>query len=225
MARVKLSAVLMMTAGLGLYATLPAALADSPVPNSTATLEIRFLQFTIDHHFGALRMTELAAGTETSPPGASINADDGTPPTPNTRPTVRKADVPDIISLARRNNRMQREEILEAQEYLYKWYGINYQPHLSAENAGMIAYLESLPAGTAFDEGFLKTFSAHHTMILAPASLCIAAHFVEHAALQRYCNNIWHSQISDIEQMRAMLCFSYNQCAFVPFKPEDPITQ
>lgn len=38
------------------------ALVDEPGRGRTGPFEIRFMQFTIDHHFAALRITELAAG-------------------------------------------------------------------------------------------------------------------------------------------------------------------
>ena len=64
-----------LTASVGLMAIfstlgllmLPLPLAaDGPGRGFTAQFEIDFLKFTIDHHFGALRMTELAAGTTRS---------------------------------------------------------------------------------------------------------------------------------------------------------------
>lgn len=54
-----------LAAAVAWAAALPfSALADSPGHGLTARYEIEFMQMTIDHHFAAMRMTELAAGTD-----------------------------------------------------------------------------------------------------------------------------------------------------------------
>jgi uncharacterized protein (DUF305 family) len=105
---------------------LPLA-ADGPGRGLTAQFEIDFLKFTIDHHFGALRVTELAAGTDTKR-NAEISSKEGTSPSPEFPQTPAKALLDELKSLARRNNRMQREEMLTAQMFLREWYGITYEP-------------------------------------------------------------------------------------------------
>jgi hypothetical protein len=111
------------TLGL-LMLPLPLA-ADGPGRGLTAQFEIDFLKFTIDHHFGALRITELAAGTDTKR-SAEISPTEGTSPSPEFLSTPARALLDEVKSLARRNNQMQREEILTAQAFLQKWYGITY---------------------------------------------------------------------------------------------------
>ena len=52
----------LLTASVLLAAPAQAAL---PGTGRTAAFEKKYLTFIIDHHFSALRMTELAAGTDT----------------------------------------------------------------------------------------------------------------------------------------------------------------
>lgn len=52
-------------AGLALAAIASTAFANGPGRGATATFEKNYLVFIIDHHYSALRMTELAAGTDT----------------------------------------------------------------------------------------------------------------------------------------------------------------
>ena len=51
-------------AAAALSAALPSAFADGPGRGLTARFEVEFMQMTIDRYFTALRMTELAAGTD-----------------------------------------------------------------------------------------------------------------------------------------------------------------
>ena len=119
--------------------------------------------------------------------------------------------------MARRNNRMQREEILQAQTLLKKWYGITYQPAVRLVNQQMIALLEKTPAGSEFDRMFMEVFSRHHYSALEPSATCQVASEITHEQLHRYCSNIVHSQIGDIEDMREMLCEQFKACDFQPF--------
>lgn len=90
----------------------------------TATFERDDLQFIADHHCAALRMTELVVGTDTVRDGP-ISAVEGTSPTPEFGSTPAKSGMDPLTSLARRNNRMQREEILTAIRLLREWYGVS----------------------------------------------------------------------------------------------------
>ena len=84
-----------------LYTFTTSALADEPGRGRTGPFEVRFLQFTIDHHFVALRITELAAGGD---PVRSVvvSPEDKTSPTPGFSPSPAKATLDDLKSLARR---------------------------------------------------------------------------------------------------------------------------
>jgi uncharacterized protein (DUF305 family) len=203
-------------AGLALVAITGTASADGPGRGSTATFEKNYLVFIIDHHYSALRMTELAAGTDTQRNAPVSNPGEGTSPTPGYGATVAKASDDQIRSMSRQANRTQREEIMKAQRFLQDWYGMQHQPQLTADGQRMIANLESTPAGAQFNQVVLRTFSNHHLSALAPSLHCQVKSDIAHAPLHRYCENIVVAQKNGINDMREMLCKKYGDCGFVP---------
>jgi hypothetical protein len=58
--------------------------------------------------------------------------------------------------MARRNNRMQREEIMTLQRFLKDWYGIQYEPRVSEGGKAMIAILEGAQPGANFNHLFFE---------------------------------------------------------------------
>jgi uncharacterized protein (DUF305 family) len=203
-------------AGLALVAITGTAFADGPGRGSTATFEKNYLIFIIDHHYSALRMTELAAGTDTQRNAPVSNPGEGTSPTPGYGATVAKASDDQIRSMSRQANRTQREEIMKAQRFLQDWYGMQHQPQLTADGQSMIANLESTAAGAQFNQVFLRTFSNHHLSALAPSLHCQVKSDIAHAPLHRYCENIVVTQKNGINDMREMLCKKFGDCGFVP---------
>jgi uncharacterized protein (DUF305 family) len=205
----------MLALGL-LILPLPLA-ADGPGRGLTAQFEIDFLEFTIDHHFGALRLTELAAGTDTTR-NAEVSPQEGTSPSPDFPATKARALLDELKSLARRNNRMQREEILTAQTLLRQWYGITYEPRLRADAAQAIEHLEAATPGEAFDIEFMEIFSRHHFMIVQAATACLVASELRHHELRRLCRGFVENQIADIDEMRHLLCEPYGICDYQPLE-------
>lgn len=202
--------------GLALVASVSgSAFADQPGRGLNAEFEKRYLREIIDHHYSALRITELAAGTDLQRDDA-ISPMEGTSPTPRTAPVQAKAGSEEIKSMARMNNRMQREEILQAQAFLRDWYGINHSPRLPAEARAQIAILEKAAPGRAFDHLFLEVLSRHHYMALGPSTDCQIAADQLHDALIRYCAAIVHAQIKDIQDMRDMLSKEFNYHDYAP---------
>lgn len=189
--------------------------ADEPGRGLTARFEIEYLQFAIDHHFSALRMTELAAGTDATRDGA-ISATEGTSPSPTFSMTAAKATDNEIKSLARRANRVQREEILEAQGFLRDWYKIEYQPRIRLLNRLQIELLERTPAGTQFNHYWLETFSRHHYLIMTRSLDCLVSSELRHKPLERYCRGIVNAQLGEIDAMRELLCRNHNICDYQP---------
>lgn len=189
--------------------------AEEPGRGLTAQFEISYLKFIVDHHFSALRMTELAAGTDMTrdPP---ISPTEGTSPTPDTAPVQAKAASDELKSLARRNNRQQREEILAALKFLRDWYGIEHRPRIDRRSQAQIALLEQAPAGAEFDHLFMEVLSRHHFLALEPSVRCQVAREIEHHMLERYCEGIVRSQINDISDMREMLCRDFSICDYQP---------
>lgn len=190
--------------------------AAGPGRGATAQFEKSYLAFIIDHHYSALRMSELAAGTDPHRDAAVVNPAEGTSPTPGFSSTVPKASDDEIRSMARLANRMQREEIGKAQHLLMEWYGARHEPQFSQEGQKMIAMLERVPAGAAFNQAFLRAFSNHHLSALAPSLHCQVKSDLVHDGLRRYCENIVVTQKNDISGMREMLCKQYGECGFVP---------
>lgn len=182
-----------------------------------AKFEQQYLRFVIDHHYGALRMTELAAGTNVHRAPAILPSE-GTAPTPGFRATIAKASLDEIKSMARRDNRVQREEILTAQRMLMMWYRTTHTPALSASAQEMIALLERAAPGAQFDKTFLRHMSHHHFEVLAPSLRCVVGANLSHGELQRYCEGIVDAQTMEIDEMRHLLCERYADCHFQPFQ-------
>ena len=200
----------------GALATMPTpGRADEPGRGLTARSEVAYLKFAIEHHFSALRMTELAAGTDAAR-NAEMSPAEGTSPTPGTQHTPAKAHLEELKSLARRNNRAQREEILTAQRFLKQWYNIDYEPRLSPEGRRAIEILERTPAGREFDVDFMEILSRHHFVIAQRSLECLVSSELRHDDLKRYCRGILEAQVLDIEEMRHLLCREYHICDYQP---------
>jgi len=213
----RLSKRLNSLAVLSLCALLSAtAYADGPGRGLTAQFEKDYLAFIIDHHYSALRMTELAAGTDLQRDAMLNNPQEGTSPTPNTAATPAKASNEQIKSMARQANRTQREEILKAQRFLRDWYGASHTPELKPEGQQQIQLLEQTPAGTQFDQTFLEVFSSHHYRALAPSLDCQVKSDIQHDSLKHYCDGIVHAQTNGINDMRKLLCDKFSICDYQP---------
>lgn len=200
------------------FAVIAPAKADQPGRGLTASFEMEYLKFIIDHHYSALRMTELTAGTQLNAPMPEISPTDGTSPTPNFAFTEAKASSDELKSLARRENRTQREEILEAQGFLSDYYGIDYSPSISPENQQRIDILEQTPPGAQFDIAFIEIFSRHHYDATTRSTECQVAVDPSHVELQGYCRGIVNGQVMQIGMMRNLLCEEYQICDYQPLE-------
>lgn len=136
--------------------------------------------------------------------------------TPDAAATPPKAKLDEVKSLARRNNRMQREEILMTRMLLRDWYGIDHEPQLSPMSQAAIELLERAHPGAEFDHLFLEVFARHHFVISARATECLASLDLSHDALRRMCRSILEAQLVDIEEMRDLLCREYRICDLLP---------
>jgi len=196
--------------------------AEGPGHGQTARFEVEFMQMAVDHHFAALRMTELAAGTDVQR-DADISASEGTSPTPGYATTPAKASLDDLKSMARRNNRMQREEIMKMQGFLRDWYGVQYQPRVRPENAVQIAILERAQTGADFNHAFYEVFARHHYTLMEPVNACMTGTDLGHDELRMECRGMWHSQIADIEMMRMELKKHFGIEDYQPFRNLEPL--
>jgi len=95
------------------------------------------------------------------------NPQEGTSPTPDTSATPAKASDDEIKSMARQENRVQREEIVTAQRFLKDWYGVDHTPQVLPENQRAIQLLEQTSAGAQFNREFLEVFSSHHYPVVS----------------------------------------------------------
>lgn len=197
-------------------AAVARAHADQPGKGLAGHFEVNYLKETIDHHFSALRITELAAGTDTTR-NAQIASDEGTAPTPDFGATDAKSNADEIKSMARQANRAQREEIMRAQGFLQDWYGINYQPRLSEVNRARIQILEEASPGNQFDHLFLEVFSRHHFVIAVRSLEAITSSDLKHEALRNYARAIVEAQQIEINGMRDILCRMFNLCDYQPY--------
>lgn len=211
--------LLLASTALLVAGTAP-AMADGPGRGETANFEKAYLRYIIDHHYSALRMTELAAGTDRTRDAILNNPAEGTSPSPEFGTTPAKAGDEEIRSMARMENRAQREEISKAQTMLRKWYGMRYDPVLSNESRRMINMLEQAAPGTQFDATFLRTMSNHHFVALSPSLHCQVKSDLGHDGLRRYCDNIVTVQKNAINDMREMLCKKVGDCDFIPMGPK-----
>jgi len=193
--------------------------AREPGRGITSNTEQQYLKFIIDHHYSALRMTELAAGTDTGR-SQEIGPAEGVAPSPEFAATPAKAQLAPIKSLARRENQVQREEILSALDLLQKNYGMQYTPQIPSSARSAIQTLEAAAPGEAFDRAFLKGFSMHHFLAVEQSQRCLAGREANHQPLRRYCQGIVDGQTLQIEEMRELLCEVYAECDFQPQRTE-----
>ncbi len=200
---------------ISILLTLP-AIADSPGRGLAAQFEKDYLIFIINHHFSALRIIELAAGTDPQRDAAIDNPQEGTSPMPEASATPAKATSDEIKSMARQANRMQREEIATAQRFLREWHGINSTSQLLPEGQRQIQLLEQTPVGDQFNHVFLEVFSSHHYRALVPSQDCLVKADIKHDSPIHYCEGIVENQAREINDMRKQLCDKFNICDFQP---------
>jgi uncharacterized protein (DUF305 family) len=164
--------------------------------------EVQYLEFTIDHHFSALRITELAAGT--SAVGLTSNFA-GAPDVFAASPA--KATDPVALQVATMANAAQRREIVEGQGFLRTYYGIDFIPTLQPPLQPLVAYVDQAASGDPFNIAFLEDFSGHHATLVPSSQQCTTA--APHADVQAYCASIVASQTMQISQMRTELSSVY----------------
>lgn len=183
---------------------LPAATAHA-VPflqSPTFANEVQYLEFTIDHHYSALRMTELAVGTDSV--GSSSNFA-GSPDVYAATPA--KATDPVAVQVATTANAAQRKEIVKGQSFLQTYYGIDFIPTLQPPLEPLVSYLDQTASGDPFNIAFLEDFSGHHATLIPASQQCTTE--AVHAEVQAYCASIVASQTMQISQMRTELADVY----------------
>lgn len=194
----------LMTASAFVVAGLIPVAADAVPMTQPPTFrdEVSYLEFTIDHHFTALRMTELAAGT------AAVGSSSNYAGSPNVfAPTPAKATDPVALTIATMANMGQRREIVEAQGFLQTYFGISYVPSVQSYLAPPVQFVNQASAGDPFNIAFLETFSGHHATLVPSSQECAIA--APDSPVRDYCAGIVASQTRQIGQMRAELASVY----------------
>lgn len=160
-------------------AVRPAA-ANAPAPDRrTADFEIRFLEFTIDHHFMGVQMAQLCVQKATLPP-----------PTSDAR----------LKQLCGQIAADQQQEMQQLQTWLKQWYGIDYQPQI--RQPGQIQRLQRLE-GERFDIEISRMFIQHHERQIRESQRCLDRAF--HPELRAFCQHTIEEQSREIQEFRAII--------------------
>jgi uncharacterized protein (DUF305 family) len=147
----------------------------------------------------------------------TTDADEGTAPTPGYEATKGKAELERLRSLARRNDRVQRKQILAAQRMLRAWHGAEHEPRLTSAGRQGVAILERTSSGEAFDQAFIEVFARHHSTALQSSTQCLAGRDPAHTELAGYRRGIVEARLEDIDQLRHTDCDAYDVCDYQPF--------
>lgn len=188
---------------IGLAGLLPAAARAVPMVEPQPFVdEVQYLEFTIDHHYSALRITELAAGT------AAVGSSSNVAGSPDVfAATPAKGTNPLVLETATMANAEQRMEITEAQGFLRQYHGIDYAPRLRPFAQPLISALDQAAAGDPFNIAYLEVFSGHHASLIPPSQECAAA--APHEDIRAMCARIVEMQGHQTEEMRTELRDTY----------------
>lgn len=166
----------------------PRVLLDQAAPNPTsAKVEVDYMKFVADHHAMGIQMAEMC---------------------------LDKAYRPELLALCERNREDQTRELAEVLLWLRDWYGISYQPRMSANGRRDMALLAAEPDGDPFQLRFLYVFSKHHENIVQKSERLLPQ--MVHPPLRQLATNIIVNQTRDINDMRSWACDWYGDCHTVP---------
>lgn len=151
-------------------------MAGGPAPaKSQSRFEISFLQEMIDHHYAAVKMSELCAGR-----------------------TVH----PELQELCDQIKAAQTEEIAQMQSWLLDWYGITYEPELDRKTQRQLDELAAM-TGEEFEIAYMTMMIGHHSMAVMMALDCLKEAY--HAEMLNMCAKMLGDQGNEIALMRIWL--------------------
>ena len=153
----------------GLFAAGPAPERDQ------RRFEIRFLTEMIDHHYGAVKLSELCAGR-----------------------TVH-AELQEMCDSIKTN---QTQEIEMMRSWLREWYGQDHAPELDRRTQKQIEYLSSR-TGAEFEKAFMAIMIRHHSMAAHMAVDCLNEAY--HPEMLNMCAMMLGMQGDEIAQLRIWL--------------------
>ena len=166
----------LLACALAAFVFTSPVLASGPAPErDQRRFEIEFLKSMIDHHYGAVKMSELCDGR-----------------------TVH----PELQEMCDQIKSSQTEEIAMMQSWLQNWYGVTHAPHLDRKTQRQIAHLATL-SGEAFEKAFMATMIKHHSMAAMMAIDCLNEAY--HPEMLNMCAMMLAAQGDEIAQLRIWL--------------------
>lgn len=151
-------------------------LANGPAPErDERRFEINFLKTMIDHHYGAIKISELCKGR-------TIHAE-------------LQAMCDQVIAA-------QSAEITKMQGWLQSWYGESETPSLTAKARRQVESLSKL-SGAAFEKAYMATLIDHHSMAVTMALDCLNQAY--HPEMLNMCAMMMAAQGDEIMQLRLWL--------------------
>lgn len=155
---------------------VPLVSASGPAPEpDQRRFEMSFLEEMIDHHYVAVKMSELCDG---------------------------RTAHPDLQSMCENIRTAQTAEIATMRSWLQTWYGIDHEPQIDKNAAKQIADLSQL-TGTAFEQAYMIMMIEHHSMAAMMAIDCLNQAY--HPEMLNMCAMMLASQSDEIVTMRLWL--------------------
>jgi uncharacterized protein (DUF305 family) len=164
-----LPAIAALVFSTSLFAAAPAPERDQ------RRFEINFLERMIDHHFGAIKMSELCDGR-------TVHAE--------------------LQAMCDEIKSSQAAEVAEMQSWLQSWYGISHGPKLDRKTERQIQELSRL-TGAEFEKAYMKMMIQHHSMAAMMAIECLNKAY--HADMLNMCAMMLAAQGEEIATMRIWL--------------------
>ncbi len=169
----RMFAMAAMALSLGLVTSLQAS---GPAPErDQRRFEINFLESMIDHHFGAVKMSELCTGR-------TVHAE--------------LQQMCDSIKTG------QTAEIQKMQGWLQSWYGVSHEPRLDRRTQRQIEELSRLN-GAEFEKAYMTMMVRHHSMAVPMALDCLNQAY--HPEMLNMCAMMLGMQGDEIAQLRIWL--------------------
>lgn len=182
LAAAALAAAISVLAPAGAGPLAPAAArADGPAPTQQQRqYEIRYMEFTIDHHAMGVQMAMIG---------------------------LEKATDPRLIDISQTIIEDQGAEIELLQGYLRDWYGITYEPRMTNGDMRMLDRLASLDEGEEFDVAYSEMFIRHHAQIIDRSEQALSR--VYHPELRQFAQHVITEQTGDIVSTFIPVLISY----------------
>lgn len=162
------SAAMLFAASVG-FAAGPAPERDQ------RQFEIKFLKSMVDHHYGAIKMSELCKG--------------------RTVHSELQAMCDNVIM-------MQTAEINKMRGWLRSWYNTDEEPSLTGQARRDVERL-SRKTGAEFEKDYMITLIKHHTMALMMGAECLNQAY--HPEMLNMCAEMVGMQGDEIVQLRLWL--------------------